>query len=252
MNRRTTLAATMAVVIMVPPAAVAQEEITFPTLNEDGATMYADRYAHEGERSRGTALLFHDMNSGAIEYADIAPRLAALGFEVLAVDLRTGSEDASVGNRTYQSTAAFIYTTDDGLPDAQGALAWARETLPDDPILLWGSGAPADMVIVMAADDPKGIAGVLAFSPPSMLVHSDEAEAASKLIVPLFVSYATAPKDELATVSQITDAAPPELLTLYTPEVGAHGVATLTESGNPEGWEANWAAVEAFLDQVAP
>lgn len=42
------------------------------------------------------------------------------------------------------------------------------------------------------------------------------------------------------------------LLTLHTPEVGTHGVGTLTASTNPEGWEANWAAAEAFLERVAP
>jgi hypothetical protein len=108
------------------------------------------------------------------------------------------------------------------------------------------------MVIVMAANDPTGIAAVLAFSPPSMLAYSDEAEAASRLTVPLFVSYGTTPTDELATVSKITDAAPPELLTFHTPEVGAHGAPTLTKSGNPKGWEANWVAVEEFLNRVAP
>ena len=68
----------------------------------------------------------------------------------------------------------------DGIPDAEGALAWAQETLPDDPILLWGSGMSADFVIVMAANDPEGIAGVLDFSPPSTLTYTDEAEAASR------------------------------------------------------------------------
>ena len=104
----------------------------------------------------------------------------------------------------------------------------------------------------MAADDPQGIAGVLAFSPPSTLAYSDEAEAAARLTVPLFVSYGTMPTDELATVSKLVDAAPPELLTLHAPEVGTHGAGTLTESGNPDGWRTNWAAMEAFLDRVAP
>lgn len=237
--------------LALPLAALAQEEVTFPTLNEDGATVYADRYAHAGERTRGTAILLHDQATGVVEYANIAPRLADLGFEVVAVDLRTGTNDSIVNNRTYLHTRAYIFTFDDGLPDAQGALAWVRQTMPDDPIVLWGSGVAGDFATVMAANDPEGIAGVLAFSPPSLLVYTDEAEAASRLTVPLFVSYGTTPTDELATVSKITDAAPPELLTLHTPEVGAHGVATLTETGNPEGWQANWAAVEEFLNRVA-
>ena len=250
LKRRPALAALL--VLLSAQAVLAQEEITFPTLNEDGATMYADRYGHEGEQSRGTVLLFHNQASNAHEYADIAPRLAGMGFVAVAVDLRTGFDTPEAVNRTTWHRQNDVVTFDDGLPDAEGALAWAREVLPDDPILLWGSGVSADMVIIMAANDPEGIAGVLAFSPPSLLVRSDEAEAASRLTVPLFVSYGTAPTDELATVSKITDAAPPELLTLHTPEVGVHGVATLTESANPEGWEANWAAVEGFLSRVAP
>ena len=48
----------------------------------------------------------------------------------------------------------------------------------------------------MAAEDPEGIAGVLAFSPLSRLLRTDEAEVASRLTVPLFVTYATTPEDE--------------------------------------------------------
>ena len=83
-----------------------------------------DRYAHQGEQARGTALLFHDLRTGAQEYAEIAPRLAALGFEVVAADLRIG-----YGNRTYLTTRAYVNTFDDGIPDAQGVLAWARQEL---------------------------------------------------------------------------------------------------------------------------
>ena len=83
-------------------------------------------------------------------------------------------------------------------------------------------------------------------------MRSDEAEAASRLAMPTFVTFATTPSNELPTVSKITDAVPSDVLTLHTPEIGAYGVVTLTESGNPNGWEANWAAVEEFLNRVAP
>ena len=179
-------------------------------------------------------------------------RLRRRDYTVLAVDLKTGSDTEGGVNRTFWATLVYVMTFDDGLPDAEAALAWVRQELPDDPILLWGSGVSADMVIVMAANDPEGIAGVLVFSPPSTLARSDEAEAASRLTVPLFVTYGTTPTDELAMISKITDAAPSELLTLYTPDVGSHGVGTLTESGDPGGWEANWAATEELLNRVAP
>jgi hypothetical protein len=241
------LPAAVVVRLTLPLSALAQEEITFPTLNEDGATVYADRYAHAGERSRGTVLLFHDTRSGAQEYADIVPPPGRPGLRGCRCRPEDGLRQSHLPD--HQGLREHLRY---GIPDAEGALAWARQELPDDPILLVGSGISADFVIVMAANDPESIAGVLAFSPPSQLAYSDEAEAASRLTVPLFVSYGTMPTDELATVSKIADAAPRELLTLHTPQVGAHGVATLTESGNTEGWEANWAAVEEFLNRVAP
>jgi alpha-beta hydrolase superfamily lysophospholipase len=234
----------------LPLSASAQEEVTFTAVDE--ATVYADRYAHEGDHSRGLALLFHDETGNAQQYADIVPRLTAMGFDAVAVDTRIGGNMYGGTNRTLAALPGPPTFYDDSLQDVEAAVAWARQQVPDSPLLLWGSGPSADEVIVVAADHPEGIAAVLAFSPFSMLMKSDEAEAASRLTVPLFVGYATTPVDELGTVSKITDAVPPDLLTFPTPEVGAHGVVTLTEQWNPKGWEANWAAVEAFLDKVAP
>ena len=250
MNPLAMLATAAVLGLAAPTMALAQEEVTFPA--PDGATLYADRYVHEGEQSRGTALLFHDEAGNAQEYADIAPRLTAMGFDAVAVDIRTGANMYGGTNRTLASLETPPTFYDDGLQDVQAALAWARQEYPDSPMLLWGSGPSGDMVIVTAADDPEGIAGVLVFSPFSLLMRSDEAEAASRLSMPLFVTYATTPSNELPTVSKITDSVPPEMLTLHTPEIGAYGVTTLTESGNPNGWEPNWAAVEEFLNRVAP
>lgn len=236
--------------LTTPLDAVAQEEVTFPA--PDGATLYADRHAREGERARGVALLFHDETGNARQYAEIVPRLTAMGFDAVAVETRIGGNMYGGTNRTLAGLATPPTFYDDSLQDVEAAVAWARQEFPDAPLLLWGSGPSADEAIVVAADNPEGIAALLAFSPLSMLMKSDEAEAASRLTMPVFVGYATVPVDELGTVSKIADAIPAELLTLPTPEIGAHGVVTLTAEHNPRGWEANWAAVEAFLNRVAP
>lgn len=210
---------TVLAALALPTALLAQEEVTVPSA--EGATIYADHYPHEGDRSRGTVLLVHDETGNSRDYAEIAPRLAALAFEAVAVDIRPGGQMDGGTNRTVAGLAAAPSFHDDGLQHVQAALAGAREALPDDPILHVGSGPSADMAIVAAAEDPEGIAAVLAVSPLSMLMRSDEAEAASRLTVPPFLTCATVPINELASVSKIADKVPPDLLTRFDPDLGA-------------------------------
>ena len=62
----------------------AQTEITLTAAG--GVQVFADHYAHQGPRLRGTILLFHQEGSSATEYGMIAPRLAVLGFDAIAID----------------------------------------------------------------------------------------------------------------------------------------------------------------------
>lgn len=86
----------------------------------DGVTVWGAFYA--ARRPRATILLFHQAGSGKGEYASIAPRLAAAGYDALAIDQRVGG---SLFGRN--ETAARIK----GKPgyaaaqrDLEAALAW--------------------------------------------------------------------------------------------------------------------------------
>ena len=112
-------------------------------------------------------VLFHQAGSSRGEYKEIAPRLAKLGYTVLAVDQRSGNHFDGVKNKTAKRAKdagkATAYT--DALPDLKAAATYARDTLGAKKVVLWGSSYSAALAIVIAGTDPKLIDGVLAFSP---------------------------------------------------------------------------------------
>ena len=77
------------------PAGV--RELHFPAA--DGVQVTADLYAPHPD-SAPFIVLFHQAGSSRGEYRAIAPRLADLGFNVMAVDARSGHDREQVSNAT--------------------------------------------------------------------------------------------------------------------------------------------------------
>ena len=61
--------------------------VNFPT--SDGLKVYADYYSSHNKRGP-LIILYHQAGFSRGEFRHIAPRLVELGFNVLAVDLRSG------------------------------------------------------------------------------------------------------------------------------------------------------------------
>jgi dienelactone hydrolase len=239
----------LAALLLLATPALAQEAVTFEAA--DGVVVHADLYPHGGERARGAILLFHQAGANAGEYRGIAPRLAAQGFDALAVDQRMGGSMFGTTNRTMAGLTGPVMSFDAVLPDLAAALAYARVAWPDAPLLLWGSSYSADLVVALAADEPEAVAGVLAFSPVGLLRERDLLDSAAQVRAPVFITFASA-DDERSLAAALAAALPDGLATLDAPAPGTHGSMTLLPATNPAGWEAEWAAVEAFLARVAP
>ncbi len=92
-----------------------------------GVDVHADFYAAgiNGKRTRSLILLFHQAGSNAAEYQTIAPRLAELGFDCLALDQRSGGYRWGRNNRT---VAALGRSADfpSAYSDLVAALEWAK------------------------------------------------------------------------------------------------------------------------------
>ena len=129
----------------------------------DGLKINAEFYRASADPRTPLLVLFHQARSSRAEYRPIAPRLKELGYDCLAVDLRSGQACADVPNvtariaREHGRTPTYL----DALADIEDSLAWARANHPQAKIVAWGSSYSASLVLVLAANSPKLLDGAL-------------------------------------------------------------------------------------------
>ena len=215
----------------------------------DGVNIFALAYGAD-KPARASILLFHQAGASKGEYAQIAPRLAAEGFDVIAIDQRSGGEGIGGVNQTVQ---ALGHSTGFGaaLADMEAALAFASAKTPGKRVLVWGSSYSAALVFLLAAKHPGDVAALLAFSPGEYIAGQNVRSAAAGLAIPVFVTSAS-DGSEIAAAKAIATAVPGGRGTQFLPHEGVHGSSTLRKSANPRGYDENWNAVESFLKQAAP
>ena len=224
----------------------AQEHVTLTA--SDGVKVYGDFYAAASE-SQPYILLFHQAGSNRGEYGPIAPRLAKLGFNCIAIDQRSGGKRWGRQNETVQQLG---HSTDyvDALKDMEAALTWARTSRHSGKVIVWGSSYSSALVFLLAAQHPDDVAGMLSFSPgeylgSSGLVH----KAAAKISVPVYVTSAK-DEQEIDAAKSILAASPSREKMQFVPRIaGMHGSSTLRADRNPAGEAENWRAVEEFLNR---
>lgn len=214
----------------------------------DGVAVYAQLYVATSATAP-VLLLFHQANSSKGEYAQIAPRLVTLGYNVLAIDQRSGGDLYSPGNETVShlgKSAPFLAV----LPDMDAALEYARRRFPGARVAAWGSSYSAALVFAFAAKHPKDVAAVLAFSPGEYLDDKHFVRNAAKHVrVPVFIDSASDAGEE-RDARAIYDALPAHVKVDYVPKTGIHGSSTLRDDRDPDGAEENWTAVTGFLNRA--
>lgn len=217
-------------------------------VTDDGVSVFADSY-RAASIDAPVILLFHQAGSSKSEYAPIAPKLVALGYNVLAIDQRSGGDLYTPTNATVQHlghSAAYV----DVLHDMEAALAWAHRTYPQAPVYAWGSSYSASLVFELAARHPHDIAAVIAFSPGEYFTDKRYVRTAAKRVrVPVFLDSASDPEEERGARA-IFDATPARVKVLFVPHTGIHGSSTLRSDRNAAGESENWAAVTAFLARL--
>jgi len=233
---------------MAPASTGAADSISF--IARDHVQLFVDYYS-TGKEEKPLILLFHQAGSNRGEYATIGPMLAALGFNALAIDQRSGG---NAWGRTNETVKRLGKSTgyDEALPDLEAALQWAKSSGETGPIILWGSSYSAALVFLLAASHPREVNAILAFSPGEYLRGpSTVRKAAAQVSIPIFVTSAKDPK-EIAVAKSIFDASPSVEKIRFVPQIaGVHGSSTLREDQNPDGTEENWVAVKQFLAKFA-
>ena len=225
-----------------------KESVTF--LSSDGIVITADVYMTAGDKKRPFIVLFHQAGWSRGEYLEIAPRLNALGFNCMAVDLRSGDGVNSVQNETAKraSKKGKGQSYVDAMPDIEAALKYARSHYADGKIIAWGSSYSAALALKVAGDRPELVDGVLSFSPGEYFGRSGKPatwiqDAAGKIKVPVFI---TSARGEKGSWSGIFGAIRSEKKTFYLPDtIGNHGSRALwAQFKDSAGY---WKAVESFL-----
>lgn len=213
---------------------------------EDGLPVIADFYT--GSPGDPYLLMFHQENSSRGEFREIGPRLAKMGFNCLAVDLRSGGEINYVINETAQNadSAGVKAGLADCLLDIRGAIRYALEKSAQ-PVILLGSSFSASLVLLEGKSNPD-VQAVLAFSPgeffrPAISVK----DSLSGFDKPAFIA---ASGMEYPYVEELVQNIPDSVKRLYTPgnNEGVHGAAALWDT-NPQ-YREYWLAVILFVRSI--
>jgi dienelactone hydrolase len=238
------LSIALAALMLAALSARAAEPVTLTAA--DGVKVFATYYG-AGDKSKPIVLLFHMAGANSAEYATIAPKLNALGFNALAVDQRSGGTAFGRANKTVEALGhSTAYRA--ALPDLQAALDWARANHAAK-IIVAGSSYSASLVFLLAADNPGKIAGLMAFSPGEYIGRANIVRAAAAKLedVAVFVTSAS-DRGEIAAARAIVDAVPVKTKTQFVPKHAPHGASALRADANPAGYKEAWAAVERFLN----
>ena len=225
---------------------------TVSITSNDGVIVVADTYIINLDKNTPMIVLFHQAGWSRGEYIDIAPKLNALGFNCIAVDLRSGNKINSVVNLTAKSAREDKFQTRyiDALPDILSALEFVNSNFPDNQIIAWGSSYSAALVLHVAGESNDLVDGVLAFAPGEYFTKQGKSsnwikDSARKIKVPVFI---TSARNEKSNWSAIFDAIPTLDKTDFIPDTkGNHGSRALWEEFDDH--EAYWNAVTKFLKQ---
>jgi pimeloyl-ACP methyl ester carboxylesterase len=244
---------TILLAFLVMTTAMAQQEmetINFPA--KDGVAVTADYYQYHPD-TVPLILLFHQAGWSRGEYLEIAPAINKLGFNCMAVDLRSGNQVNGVVNQTKVSAVSKMKPTQylDAYQDMEAATKYARETLGIAEVILWGSSYSAALVLNYGGQYPELVSGILAFSPGEYFRSAGKSdqfiqESARNITSPVFI---TSAKSEKQAWWEIYQSIPGESKSFFIPETnGNHGSRALFKEFTDS--KAYWAAVETFLSSL--
>lgn len=221
----------------------AQQTISF--VAPDNLKITADIY--EAAPGSPVIILCHQANSSRGEFRNIAPKLVALGYTCVALDLRSGGENNGIQNLTTPDAIAkkfptdFIYCEQDILAGMQ----FAMDKFKTEKVLLMGSSYSASLVLMIGAYDNR-VNAVMAFSPGEYIVDLSISTYIQYLSIPTF---ATCAHNEIGDVRTMMAGMDANLLTLFPPlSAGLHGARSL-DPANPS-FKEYWTALEKFLKKI--
>lgn len=242
-------------VLLAVTASYSQKSIEdFKTItfkSEDGLDVTGDLYLKHDLKAP-FIVLYHQAGWSRGEYREIAPKLNKMGFNCLAVDLRSGGKVNDVQNQTNQKAVKANKATSylDAYTDMKAALKFAKLKYSQRNLIVWGSSYSSALVIKLASDFPEMTDGVLSFAPGEYFkklgkTNTFITEAAKKVNCPVFI---TSAKKEKPNWNGIFKAIPSKAKQSFVPTTqGNHGSRALWDKFADS--KDYWVAVSDFLMQ---
>ncbi len=226
-----------------PIAVAGMQQDTLLVPSTDGLEMRAIVYAIDS--TSPVIVLCHQARMNNYEYAEIAPKLNALGYNCVALDQRSGGPMDAHENVTFNNATAkglpTGYTT--SLSDITAGVNLAAAQFKQ-PVILWGSSYSASLVLKVAMEN-NNVKSVITFSP---ILKFDDGSTAADYFKnytgkPIFM---TSTEKEAAPLTKAMGHLSDEVLYQYYPDMkGTHGSKALWSS-DPAN-EEYWAEVEKWL-----
>lgn len=221
-----------------------QEKITF--LSSDGLRLTADLYMDDIQKP--FVLLFHQAESSRGEYRTIAPRLMKLGYNCLAVDLRSGDKSNYIQNESVKRAEKKNLSTNylDAKKDIIATLEYVKR-YNKKPVILFGSSYSASLTLIVAHQLP-GIKAVVAFSPGEYFrPGTDVKHSLHNFYTPVFAS---ATQLEYTYIKELLGENKHPLQIIYKPSAGrgVHGAKALWEES--ESSKECWFQLAFFFGKL--
>ena len=213
----------------------------------DGLLVTGNLY--EVDRIKPVILLCHQAGFNRLEYADIAPKLNDLGYNCLALDLRSGGNFADKPNETAERAKRNSIKNEmiDAQEDIKAAIDYVNQKYRSK-VILWGSSYSASLALIEGISNNK-VNAIIAFSPGNYFGAD---------VPTLTTAFARAEKPFLVTSSKEEASGLKTLIgnlkmtnnqSQFIPEAdGFHGTCALWIGQS--GAEEYWSAVSEFLKAV--
>jgi len=190
-------------------------------------------------------LLGHQAGSNKYEYADIAPKLNAMGYNALAIDLTGGGEFAAHNNETLDrgtDVSNDIQRIHRRTALEMNAAVDYLYKKYNQKVIVWGSSLSANFAIIVAARNENTKAAI-SFSG----LANQLSRVIPQIEKPLFM---TSSKEEEPRLQQLIpkDASQNNIVVFIPKSEGGHGSSVLW-NGKPYA-EEYWIAVKSFLNKI--
>ncbi len=222
----------------------AQEEVTFKA--KDGLMVYATEYVID--KDKPFVLLFHQAGYSKGEFKEIAPKLLKLGYNCLAVDLRSGGDVNFVPNETAAGARKLHLQTSylDAKQDIEAAIDYAYGK-SNQPIVLFGSSYSASLVLLVGKTN-EHVKAIIAFSPGEYLKPDvNMALSVEHIQKPVF---AACSQREFVYVEEMLNGVSSNYKTIFKPQdnQGTHGAKALWDSCKASN--EYWLALYLFFKKL--